>query len=41
MIEEYYRKLIAELLPQIKDEIKLHEIYVLALMEVTEVPIDE
>lgn len=35
-MKEYYRKLIIELLPKINDEFKLHEIYVLALINVGE-----
>lgn len=30
-MKDYYRKLITELLPKINDEMKLHEVYVLAL----------
>lgn len=30
-MKDYYRKLIIELLPKITDEMKLHEVYVLAL----------
>lgn len=36
-MKDYYRKLIADLLPKITDEMKLHEIYVLVLMNVEEV----
>lgn len=36
-MKEYYRKLIANLLPKITDETKLHEIYVLALVDAGEV----
>lgn len=35
-MKDYYRKLITELLPKITDEMKLHEIYVLALMNAEE-----
>lgn len=35
-MKDYYRKLITDLLPKITDEMKLHEIYVLALMGVRE-----
>lgn len=31
-MKDYYRKLITDLLPKISDELKLHEVYVLALM---------
>lgn len=35
-MKDYYRKLIIDLLPKITDEMKLHEIYVLALMNAGE-----
>lgn len=35
-MKDYYRKLITELLPKVNDELKLHEIYVLVLMNVEE-----
>lgn len=35
-MKDYYRKLITDLLPKITDEMKLHEIYVLVLMNISE-----
>lgn len=35
-MKDYYRKLIAELLPKVNDELKLHEIYVLVLVNAGE-----
>ena len=37
-MKEYYRKLITALLPEITDELKLHEIYVLAIRYAEENP---
>lgn len=35
-MKDYYRKLITELLPKVNNELKLHEIYVLALVNAGE-----